>query len=284
MRNRRGFTLVELITALVLVGLVGTAIYQLLVSNQRLYREQAQRVDVNQNARAAISILPGEVRELNAADPAGSDIISMTASSMRFKAMRSLYFLCQPPDVDDLEIMLDATSVYGLRPLQEDRDSVLLFAENSPDTRGDDGWVHANVVSVNDGTDCPNNGDSFRVRLEGITQAALGGVESGAPVRGFEVVELSLYPDMAGDTWLGLENGASNVVQPIVGPLSAQGLRLEYYDDAGNTAATAADVARITIAVESRGTELVQGTAAPGPEFLLQDLLTQVAVRNNPTY
>ena len=37
--NRRGFTLIELLVSMVLLGVVALAIYQLLTTNQRLYRQ-----------------------------------------------------------------------------------------------------------------------------------------------------------------------------------------------------------------------------------------------------
>ena len=266
MTDRRGFTLVELITAVVLVGIVGTAIYQLLVSNQRLYREQSQRIDVNQAARAAISILPGEIRELNAGDPAGSDIILMTGSLLQFKSMRSLYFLCEGPDF----------------PL------MTLDAEGDPLTRADDSWLHADVLSATTGTACPGGGASLTVKVGGITDPELMAVEGGAPVRGFEVVEVRLYADALGAQWLGRrrfqKSGSWTAIEPIVGPLSSGGLQLAYYDSTGAVTATPSNVARISITVESQGTQRVRGTSGQGMDYLLQDLMTHVAIRNNPTY
>jgi prepilin-type N-terminal cleavage/methylation domain-containing protein len=94
--TRRGLSLVELMVAIILVGIVAGSIYQLLLSTERGYRTQAERVRVNGNLRNAISLLPADIRELNAADLLGSDIISMDTSSVSYRAMRNLYFLCQP--------------------------------------------------------------------------------------------------------------------------------------------------------------------------------------------
>jgi len=287
--DRSGFTLVELITALVLFGIVGTSIYQLLVNNQRVYRQQTARVDVNQSARSAISILPGEIRELSAGDPAGSDIVQMTASSLTYKAMRSLYFLCAAPNTGTFEVILDGSTFFGLRPLDATRDSIFLFAEGDPSTRADDAWLHANVVSTTVGTACTGGAASLTVRLSGVTAAQLGNVESGAPIRGAEVVEVLLYADAAGDQWLGgrqytKASGTWTNTQPIVGPLAAGGLALTYYDTLGVVTAVPADVARIAITVQSQGSEFVAGTGSSGRALMMQDIMTQVALRNNPTY
>src|SRR5207249_805044 len=89
--GRRGYTLVELIIALVLLGIVSGAIYQVLVNNQRVYQAQTQQIDLQENLRAATTVLPAEFRELDAVD---GDIQSMTPTSIQIRAMRKLGFLC----------------------------------------------------------------------------------------------------------------------------------------------------------------------------------------------
>src|SRR5207247_11402494 len=84
-RGRRGFTMVELLVALVLLGIVSAALYRVLVNNQRLYMAQTQRIDLSQNIRAAGSILPAEFRELDASE---GDITAMSATSITIRAMR----------------------------------------------------------------------------------------------------------------------------------------------------------------------------------------------------
>src|SRR5205807_10016442 len=85
--TRRGFTLVELLVALVLLSVVTAALYRVLVNNQRLYQAQTQRIDLQQNIRAAANILPAEFRELDASD---GDIQAMSATSINIRAMRWL--------------------------------------------------------------------------------------------------------------------------------------------------------------------------------------------------
>ncbi|HEY2825704.1 MAG TPA: prepilin-type N-terminal cleavage/methylation domain-containing protein, partial [Gemmatimonadales bacterium] len=91
MTSRRGFTLVELLIGMVLLGIVSTAIYKLLVNNQRLYRLETQRTDLNSAIRGVAMVLPAELRELDASD---GDIINMTSTSITYKAYRGSGFLC----------------------------------------------------------------------------------------------------------------------------------------------------------------------------------------------
>jgi len=90
---RRGFTLIELMIALVLLGMVSAAVYKVLVNNQRVYLAQTQTIDLQQNIRAAAAILPAEFRELDASD---GDIAAMGATSLQIRAMRQRSFATRP--------------------------------------------------------------------------------------------------------------------------------------------------------------------------------------------
>lgn len=283
MTRERGFTLTEVLIALVLMGIVSTAVYQLLVANQRLYRAQVESVSVNESARATVAILPSEIRELSAA---GGDVIAMSASSLRYKSMEALYVQCATPDVAGSSIFLDRSTFFGLRPISAADDSVLIFAEGDSTTRTDDQWVSASVASTTVGTACPGSQPSITVGLAGIAAADLAGVQAGAPVRTFRVVEISLY-EQSGDWWLAgaqyqKSGGTWGSPQRLLGPLSGTGLQLTYADSTGATATTPAQVARVGIAVQSQSLQRVYRTG--GTTYLLQNLVTQVALRNNPTY
>jgi prepilin-type N-terminal cleavage/methylation domain-containing protein len=54
MNARRGLTLVELLVALVLAGIVGTAIVRMMNTTQRITRVQFGRMDAQQSATAAL--------------------------------------------------------------------------------------------------------------------------------------------------------------------------------------------------------------------------------------
>src|SRR5207244_2923124 len=112
--TRRGFSLIELMIALVLLGLVSAAVYKVLVNNQRLYLAQTQTIDLQQNIRAAAAILPAEFRELDAAD---GDITAMGPDSIRMRAMRQLSFLCATPPlgggVGQITLTVRQTPIFG---------------------------------------------------------------------------------------------------------------------------------------------------------------------------
>ena len=108
MRNRKGYTLIELMVALVILLAVTGSIYKLLVSSQRLSRAQADRVDLQSNVRTASVVIPSELRELNTVVGGTvdqNDILAMTATSIRYRAMRGIGYVCQTPTSSEIRIL-----------------------------------------------------------------------------------------------------------------------------------------------------------------------------------
>ena len=60
--NRRGITLIELLVALVICGLVVAGIYRVFVAQSKAYTVQDQVVEVQQNIRSAMEILLRDLR------------------------------------------------------------------------------------------------------------------------------------------------------------------------------------------------------------------------------
>lgn len=286
--SRRGFTLVELIVGVILSGIVGTTIFFLLTNSQRAYQMQTERTRLNNSTRATVAILPAELRELNAADTLESDILEMTATSVAFKAMRGLFFVCQQPTGSGPNgtVVLWRSPVYGLRTdIDENRDSVLIFAEGDASTRTDNYWLHANVNGApTTGTACPGGAASITLTLNGAEPGgSMGDIGLGAPLRTYEVVRLSTYTDGLGDLWLGgqryTKGAGYGTIQPLLGPLAASGLQLTYLDQFGVTTTDEEEVAQIGVVV-------IGQTAAPiqTPGGLVRGvdtLITAVALRNN---
>lgn len=288
-RSPRGFTLAELLVALVLFGIVSTAIYQLLVNNQRLYRQQTQRIELNDNVRSAVAIFPAELRALDAADPSGSDIIEMTDTSVAYKAVRVLRWTCDSLETGT-QLSMD-TTVYALRTIDPSYDSLLIFADSNPMRREDDHWYHADVTSApQSGSGCTNGAVKLNIalnlpRASSNTQlVARDDVLMGSPVLAFELVRMMSYQDTFGDTWLGMQRyrktSGWSTLQPVVGPLQSGGLRFTYYDASGAATTDPSQVARIEIAVIGRTSQMLRlSTGHMG--YLLDSLATQVALRNN---
>ena len=84
--NQAGFTLVELMVALTVSGLVMAAIVSIFTAQSKSYSEHDDVADTQQNLRGALAILPMEIR-LAGCDPngtAGVRIIEATRTQLRF--------------------------------------------------------------------------------------------------------------------------------------------------------------------------------------------------------
>jgi type IV pilus assembly protein PilW len=69
--KRSGFTLVEILVALVLAGLVSTAIYNVYISQNKSYAVQERVAEMQQNMRVAMYMMKREIR-MAGYDPSGS--------------------------------------------------------------------------------------------------------------------------------------------------------------------------------------------------------------------
>ena len=296
MLTRRGFSLVELLVALVLLAIVSTAVYRVLVNNQRLYVAQTQRIDLQQNIRAAETILPAEFRELDASE---GDIQAMSATSLTIRAMRWLGFTCSPPvlglGLANLPVTIRGGApgqplFFGARAPVVNKDSVLIYYDGNGTLRGDDGWALSRVTGSAP-LNCPTGGTGVQLTLgnlalpaptpPAITSNFAGAITNGAPVRGFEVVTYQLYKP-AGDTswYLGLQPAGASM-QPLIGPLLPNGLTFSYFDSAGTAQNNPALVSRIDVVIRAR-TAMAVRTAGQGPmQATVDSVSISVALRNN---
>jgi prepilin-type N-terminal cleavage/methylation domain-containing protein len=291
--TRRGFTLVELLVAMVLLGIVSTAVYRVLVNNQRVYLAQTQRIDLQQNIRAAATILPAEFRELDATD---GDIIAMSATRLDIRAQRWVGFACIPPvlggALTNVPLVITGGGpgqplFYGARGINTATDRVFVYYDGNPTTRLDDTWVQGTfALAATPAAVCPGGGGPGRTI--NVNFGALGGrpnfngaIPAGAPVRGFELVTYQLYRP-AGDTswYIGLQP-AGGAMQPVIGPVLPNGLTFTYFNEAGVVTAVPAQVARIDITVQARTSQQVRTSGSGLQRTLVDTLVTSVALRNN---
>ena len=293
--GRRGYTIIELLIALVLLSMVSAAIYKVLVNNQRLYLAQTQTIDLNQNMRAAVTILPAEFRELDAAD---GDIQAMTATSITIRAMRQLAFVCLTPPlgggIGQLTLTVRKTPMYGTRQTFNVNDSLLIYWEGNPLTRADDQWLLGQIKTVVAGAVCNqdtlaavNQGYTLTLQPQWINNPGLNvtnAITRGAPVRGFDNVTYSVYQSPTDNNWyLGqTNNSAGGGIQPIIGPLiGANGVTFSYYDSVGTVTAAPTSVAQIQILLRARTASPIRD-ASGVQAFKVDSIVTRVALRNNP--
>jgi prepilin-type N-terminal cleavage/methylation domain-containing protein len=246
-RAERGFTLVEIMLALVITLVVAGALHDVLRSTQRLSRAQMGQAALQSNLRAGAIVVANELRELGTAD-----IIRASSGAITYRAMRGVGFLCQPPTATTL--MIARAGFTGQRDPQPARDSLLVFVP------GDSGgsWLEVGLAAVSTSVPCPDGSPAIGLTVPNAS--VMSGLEPGTPVRTTEVMELRLYQSDS-KSWLGARSvTAGEAIQPLVGPLAdGSGFSLEFLTGTGDATL---DLGRIAgIRAKVRGG--VEGSAAP---------------------
>ncbi len=124
--NRRGFTLIELVVVLGLMGIILGALYQSILATQRTTGTQLQRIDLQQRTRAAALYVSNMMRELDAAE---GDILQSQPTLLRFRAMRWTGILCTIPveAAGQVQFTIRRDLLYGVRGPDTCQDSILLW-------------------------------------------------------------------------------------------------------------------------------------------------------------
>lgn len=89
--SRRGFTLIEIMIAVTLLGIIGSILTTVLVRQQRFHRAVAQVTDARARMRDIATILPTDLRSISTA---GRDILGITDTSIQFRAFVGSAVLC----------------------------------------------------------------------------------------------------------------------------------------------------------------------------------------------
>lgn len=283
--SRRGFTLVELMIGLILMTLVGTVVYTLLYGTQRLSTAQAERMMLQSSIRTGALVVPAELRELSTNIADSTDLLHIDTDSITYRAARGVGFTCA---VTATQVKILNTSVLpfnALRAISPGRDSLLLFVDRDPSTAGDDIWVRLPVTAVAAST-CGTRAaiavttPDFLALLPG---GLLSSVEVGGPVRTEEVMRLKSYAS-GGEQWVGAESvSGGDAVEPIFGPITANGFTLEYFTGDGTVTTVRAEVRMIRVTLIGITERAVAQAGNSGANALLQDtLVTRVQLRNAP--
>jgi len=293
--SRRGFTMIELLVALVLLGLVSAAVYRVLVNNQRLYMAQTQRIDLSQNIRAATSILPAELRELSASEgDIGFPLQALSPTRIDIRAMRWLGFICKPPALGGALNGLSMVIRGGFvgQPMFFGRDvktsdSLLIYYDGNQTTRRDDFWAWARINSAPSNDACLDGKPGQRIIFDVYPPSWLGpniagAITVGAPVRGFARVAYQLYQPAGDTSWYIGHQPSTGTMQPLVGPvLAGNGLTFAYFDSLGAVTANRIRIARIDITVRARTAVPVRSGGQAPLRAIVDSVSTSVSLRNN---
>jgi prepilin-type N-terminal cleavage/methylation domain-containing protein len=279
-RNRRaGFTLVELMIALVIFVLVAASLYRVLNVSQKTTQTQTEKAAMQGSLRTGIQLAMAEIQELwsdegngSVAGP-GSAITAMTSTSMSYKAMRGLGLSCAPLALN--QVTLDATTWRGLS-LPTAGQGLYVFDQGAdPAIVTDDVWHDGTIQSVAGGT-CADGLTAAHVITLTADLPTIVNIKVPGPARTHEPMQLGLVAS-GGRNWLGIATGGGGLT-PLAGPLT--GLSLEYKDKNGQNTGTAANVKSIVLRLFGE-TERMATRSIGGTPTLLQDtMVVRVQLRN----
>lgn len=287
--GRRGFTLAELVVAIVIAGVLAAAVMDVVIRQQRFFAADARAAAMRAAVRQAADILSNELRPLT---PRDGDLYAAAADHVDFRMLLGASVLCTIAAGRDGAVLppTRAASALGLTawvaaPVRGDTLLVLDAGARDP---GDERWTR-HVLTADPATHAPcppatgftgsaaEGAAGWELHLWPLLAAT---VRPGAAVRFVRRARFELY--RASDTrwYLGFADCLASravpcaVVQPVSGPYDAGGIRFTYLDSLG-AAAAEADVARIVIDIVASA-----AGAAPGVARSRDSLRATVAVRN----
>jgi prepilin-type N-terminal cleavage/methylation domain-containing protein len=289
MRNRRGFTLVEILVSLVVMLIVSGAIYKMLNSTQRLSRAQAERVSLQANIRSGALVVPTELRELSTfvgGTDDQNDVMLITGTTdIKYRAMRGIGFVCQTPTATEIRIARTSLAgswpgYSGYRDPTATRDGIYVFIDGDESIGVADSWLNLAVTGVNAASTC---GAASAIALTVPNTPALTALPLRTPIRVYEIMQLQLYVN-GGKSWLGAKSvNTGEAFQPVLGPLTdADGLAFEYLDATGAVTADRKSVKSIRVTVRGITDQAINGgSGSSGAMSSVQDtLISQVVLRN----
>jgi prepilin-type N-terminal cleavage/methylation domain-containing protein len=272
-RNRRGFTLVELLIVMVILGVVGAAFVRALTSASRVSQAQAEKSNMQANLRAGGGLLPSELREINI-DASGSDLISISPTSITYWAMRRTALACA--GTSSSRVVLRNTNNFGVANIKAG-DRVQVFVEGDPGTSSDDAWQWFTVTGTAAGA-CADGAAATLVNVSGTVPWA--SLLTDAPVRSEELMTLSIY-SADGRWWLGAAtNGGS--VEPVLGPLAASDSTFGFRTADGSVTTTPSNVRVIEAVLHGETSNAISKSGYDTRQLNQDSLKIRVRLRNAP--
>jgi len=239
-RRRGGFTLVEIVVALVIAGGLAAAVFTLLNSQSRMVAVQSGRQEAQQNVRGALEVLASELR---GAVPGA--ILAAGDESLTFMQPRAWGVVCSVGGGTVTAVFpgtgaVDAFTVGEASGVLIQRDPFGPTPTLSPDPQQPAARARITGVTPLAG---PNSAPCNAMGAQGnatAVQIGTSGVLAGAEGDLAITYTLTRY-DVAqvdGHWWLRRSNGVSNGAynqQPLAGPLEPGRFRFTYF--AGSPAA-----------------------------------------------
>ena len=157
---------------------------------------------------------------------------------------------------------------YGTRLPVPGRDSLLVFRAGDSAAAAA-GWVALPLTGFRQEIGC-DGAPVWGVQVGWGPSGPANAFVPPLPIRFFEVIQLRAYRQ-GGQTWLGARSVSSGeTLQPVFGPLAADGFRLEFFGSDGAPTGIPSEVRSIGLLVRAVGSDTAVGDS----------LSTRVLLRN----
>ena len=243
--KRRGFTLIELVVATAIAGIVGATLVMTLRRQERFYSSATEMIGVRAQLRDAADVLIADIR---GASVARYGFPLMTDTALEMFTTLGTSVVCSPPTGRTLFLSNSALLTSFLAP-PDTGDIALMFADS---TR----WIESRISSfaTRSALTC-----GYAVTLPFQVDSA---IHQGSPIRFIRRGRYSIYRSSDGEWYLGYRRcnamGPSicNTIQPVSGPYvsysrsGAGGLGFRFFDQSGGEltdAALSSQVARVDV-------------------------------------
>ncbi len=275
--RRAGFTLSELLVALTISGIVGTAVVKLLITQFRGYGNQVSMGDASETLRGAAALLSWEIRH---AAMASDTLLSLSPDTLSVRSVQGAGIVCAKKS---------SAAMYGIwkngGDIEDTPDDSALISVGGSAT-GVRAWKKVQIVQVGTAgamglAACawPSARPPDLVVLLAVNKSDdTSGIAVGALFRSFRRTVFAEYQD-AGRWWLGRRVGSGawdKVTGPLLQPASG-GLKFAYYGAAGTPVASGGAVRVVGVALKSQSYRRVSAGAASA--YRVDSLTTRVLVR-----
>ena len=300
--RRRGLTLPELLIAIILLAIIGTALTRVMVKQQQYYKDASLTAGAKRELRLGATVLPSELRSISSS---GGDILTMSESEVLLRAYIGSSVVCARTATDEIwvpptNLARHTLTSFVTRP--QVGDTVFLYNENDLKGSEDDQWEMRTIIATSNSTAaCPGapytdpalDPPATKPRIRYQLDANLpDSVKVGAVIRFTRPVRYRIYQETSGAWYLGLaeySGGAWGSSSPLAGPYrpfaandnGASGLQFRYYDSLGvrvTDMSRQKDVSRVDVFLRTNAG--VSAITERKGNTLRDSVLMRVAIRN----
>ena len=279
MTPRRGLSLVEIMVALVLLGIVATGIMTVVMRQQQFYRSATEVIDTRSQIRQAAAVVPVDIRGVSSV---GGDILNMSDSSLDVRGNIGSGLICSHTanSVTIPPINLAKGRYFTTFLTRPKVNDVLIILDDKAAGNQDDDWIPYTIASIDSTlvgctsfTDATADASKYRYVYTFTTNLSTTIID-GAPLRMARGVKYSIYKSASdGLWWMGYrecrgDGSSCDAVQPVSGPYKPyvandtvnSGVSFVYRDSTGAITTNKANVARVELFIHGQ----TQGAVALG--------------------